>query len=251
MVWLPWVMDMRFMIGKKTYEDGQLPVHKHNHFELFIYRKGSGELQADGVCHAVRAGDLVVMPPGVMHCTVATKGLEYLHISGDFRSIFPDHEPIMVSDRPDGDGVALADMIFRSQHQQEEFMNSLVICLCNYILQNLNPDDALTSAVHKITAKIKEEFHNCHLDLAQLLRESGYAEDYIRAAFKRITGKTPTAFLTHTRIRHACYLIDVYHSAIPLADIANRCGYVDYVLFSKKFKEVTDRSPRAYKKNLI
>ena len=241
---------MRFMVGKKRYEDGQLPSHRHNEFELFIYQKGSGKLQANGHSHLVQAGDIVVMPPGVMHCTVPEKNLEYLFISGDFRSIFSAHEPIILSDGPDGDGLALAGMIFRSQYK-EEFASSLILSLGYYILQNLEPDDALTVSVHRIIVQIKEEFHNCHLDLAHVLRKSGYAEDYIRAAFKRITGKTPTAFLTDTRIRHACYLIDVYHSAISLSDIANRCGYVDYVLFSKKFKEGTGLSPRAYKKNLL
>jgi len=45
-------------------------------------------------------------------------------------------------------------------------------------------------------------------------------------------------------------LIDLYRSTLSLQEIAERCGYTDYVYFSKKFKEVTGVSPRDYKKNL-
>ena len=94
-----------------------------------------------------------------------------------------------------------------------------------------------------------KRFHDPDLDLAALLRESGYAEDYIRAGFKRVMGMTPTAFLIQMRIRHACYLIDTFRNTLSLSEIGERCGYVDYVMFSKKFKEVMGMSPRAYKKD--
>ena len=37
---------------------------------------------------------------------------------------------------------------------------------------------------------------------------------------------------------------------MPLAQICEECGYVDYIYFSKKFKEVTGLSPREYKNNV-
>ena len=64
---------------------------------------------------------------------------------------------------------------------------------------------------------------------------------------KQMTNKTPIEFLTHMRIRHACYLMDVFKNALSLAEIAEKCGYTDYIYFSRRFKQQMGVSPRAYK----
>lgn len=69
----------------------------------------------------------------------------------------------------------------------------------------------------------------------------------MRSCFKKITGKTPNEFLTEIRIKHACFLIEVYRSELSLSEISEQCGYLDYVYFSKKFKSVTGMSPREYR----
>ena len=92
-----------------------------------------------------------------------------------------------------------------------------------------------------------ENYHDSNLSLNELLSESGYAQDYIRSHFKRITDKTPSEFLTQTRIEHASSLVETYANSLSLTEIAERCGYTDYVYFSKKFKQITGYSPRNYK----
>ena len=95
--------------------------------------------------------------------------------------------------------------------------------------------------------EISENAFDPEISVSALLRGSGYAEDHIRAVFKKEVGKTPLGFLTDLRMEHACHLIDVYKTALPLAEIAEKCGYSDYVYFSKIFKKHTHLSPRAYR----
>ena len=71
-------------------------------------------------------------------------------------------------------------------------------------------------------------------------------EDYIRANFKNITEKNSTEFLNKTRIKHTCYLIDIYKGSVSFTDIAGKCGYVDYVYFSRIFKQIMGISPCKY-----
>ena len=73
----------------------------------------------------------------------------------------------------------------------------------------------------------------------------------IRSCFKVATGKTPNEFLTDVRIKHACFLINIYHNELSLAEISERCGYLDYIYFLKKFKSVTGVSPREYKNKTV
>ncbi|MBQ6894979.1 MAG: helix-turn-helix transcriptional regulator [Clostridia bacterium] len=82
------------------------------------------------------------------------------------------------------------------------------------------------------------------------MKKSGYSEDYIRSQFKLFTGKTPVEFLTETRINHACYLIDIYKDSMNLSEISEKCGYTDYVYFSRQFKKVMGISPKNYMKSL-
>ena len=65
-------------------------------------------------------------------------------------------------------------------------------------------------------------------------------------SIRRITGKTPVEFLTDVRIRHACFLMEFYGETLSLGQVAEQCGYNDYVYFSKKFKQAVGLSPRAY-----
>ena len=119
-----------------------------------------------------------------------------------------------------------------------------------FVLEKLKIEDSINIEINKLIKEITRNFHDCNIDLKALLKKSGYAEDYIRSRFKEITGKTPKSFLKNVRIKHACYLIEIYADKIPLTQICEQCGYVDYIYFSKKFKEVTGISPREYMHNI-
>ena len=103
-------------------------------------------------------------------------------------------------------------------------------------------------SVNSIIKKIHRDFANVNLNVTTLLSTSGYAEDYIRAYFKKITGKTPNEFITLLRITHAKKLINALKNTVSLTYIAQSCRYDDYCYFSRKFKEVTGFSPKQYKK---
>ena len=104
------------------------------------------------------------------------------------------------------------------------------------------------AAVEKITEAIKNHAFDSEINLTEILNKSGYAEDYIRDRFKAFMGMTPNKFLTKTRMERARYLIDIYGNTLSLAQIAERCGYTDYIYFSRKFKERYGMSPTTYNK---
>ena len=44
--------------------------------------------------------------------------------------------------------------------------------------------------------------------------------------------------------------MDIYINSMSLNEISEKCGYTDYVYFSRKFKQVMGMSPRNYIKTL-
>lgn len=221
--------------------------HKHNTYEIIVHIRGTGILHTEKKDFSVSPGKIAIIPPGTIHNAVSDEDLERIYISGDFNQIFNLTCPAIISDNPEKEGLSLAKMIFNNRYENPDYIVSLCNAFAHFIVQNLKMDDAIGTAIREIIYEITNNFSDSGINLCRILHKSGYAEDYIRSQFKKHTEKTPTEFLSDIRIRHARYLIDVYGSKLPLSEIAEKCGYTDYIYFSRKFKQITGISPQKYK----
>ncbi|MBQ3135748.1 MAG: helix-turn-helix transcriptional regulator [Oscillospiraceae bacterium] len=227
---------------------GETPPHKHKNYEIVVCTKGMGQVYFDENPVPVVPGTILVVPPGVSHSSSGCDdSYERIYIGG-VDHMFHLSDPAVISEDSGGEGLLLANLIFRNRYAEEEYISALVHAFGLFVLQKIKMYDKVFLAVQAIAEYISREFHNSDMDLNAVLKRSGYTEDYIRANFKRITGKTPTEFLTQARIHHACYLIGMYKDTLPLTEIAERCGYVDYIYFSRRFRQEMGVSPRQYRK---
>lgn len=229
-----------------NYLTSEAPAHQHKDYEIIVYVSGSGIFQAAGTQIPVFPGKIVIIPPGVMHGVAFSDNFERIYIRGEFSHIFSFTSPTVVSDNSENEGRILAKMIYNNRYANSEYVAALVGAFSHFLTQSMKMEDKISSAIEGIIDAITNNFYDSNINLNALLENSGYAEDYIRAQFKRFTGKTPTEFLTRVRINHACYLIDTYKYSLSLAEIAEKCGYTDYVYFSRRFKNSVGVSPRKY-----
>ncbi len=225
---------------------GKFHEHRNKEYEIVVYTKGKGIYEAEEKKFNVSRGKITIVPPGVAHSMQVCSGIERIAISGEFNQIFNFSSAVLVSDNERNEGLLLAKMIYDNRHENPEYVSALVGAFAHFLLQSIRMDDDVGLSVKDIVNKITTEFYDSNLNINQLLNNSGYAEDYIRAHFKKITGRTPTEFLTKIRISHACYLIDTYKNLLPLSEISEKCGYTDYVYFSRRFKQIMGVSPRTY-----
>lgn len=232
--------------GIKTY-----PLHKHKNYEIMFCLQGTGKLRTHKSDFCFSPGSIIIVPPGTEHGSASEKGFKNISVAGDFEKLLHFEEIVVLSDNAQNEGRMLATMIYNNRHKNNEYISKLCSAYIHFILQYVNVTDSIGRAVNKIMSEIANSFYDSDLSLRHLLRESGYAEDYIRAHFKKITGKAPNEYLTNMRIQHAVFLIDIYADTLSLQQIAERCGYSDYVYFSKRFKEIKGISPKAYKKALL
>ena len=225
---------------------GVCPVHEHKCHEIIIYTAGCGFFHADGFCFPFYPGAIMVVPPETPHYSVSDGDYERIYINGEFNWAFNLAQAAVMYDNKENEGIFLAKMIYRNRYKSTEYVISLLNAFISHIIQNIETDDKMDIAIKNIISELTARFYDCSLNVGQILNESGYAEDYIRAQFKKATGKTPVRFLTDTRISHACLLIEMYKSSLTLSEISEKCGFTDYVYFSRRFKEITGASPRKY-----
>lgn len=67
--------------------------------------------------------------------------------------------------------------------------------------------------------------------------------------FKRISGKTFTHFVNEIRILHACKLLT--EQQLSISNVALESGFNNFSYFNRIFKETTDKSPSAYRKQFV
>jgi AraC-like DNA-binding protein len=238
---------MNFSVGLAQ---DSIPTHKHKNYEIVAYIKGSGVIHFPNRDISASAGTIIIVPPETPHSsTKTTSESERIYISGEFSHILSLNAPTVISDKSAGDGLLLAQMIYADRYAHKEYLASLVNALIHFLALTINSENDVFLAVQTIAETIGNNFNDCSLDVNAQLKKSGYSVDYIRAHFKSITGKTPIEFLTKVRIDHACYLIDLYKNMLSLSDIAERCGFSDYIYFSRRFKQKMGVSPKQYMDN--
>lgn len=87
-----------------------------------------------------------------------------------------------------------------------------------------------------------------HLDIAGLARRCRLGETAFRAAFTRVAGLPPRAWLERRRMEHAVGLLR--DTPTPIGQIAATVGYADAFHFSRVFRRVMGAAPRAWRQSL-
>lgn len=234
---------MKFLIG---YITARSRPHKHKNYEIIAYLKGTGTFCSPQKDIPVSPGRFIIVPPELTHSSEHTEDVERIYINGDFNHIFSFSSPLVISDNAEGTGILLAKMIYNNRYANPEYISALTNAFTHFLIQNIKAEKDINITIKNIVNYICDNFYDSNLNLNELLKRTGYAEDYIRAQFRVFTGKTPTEFLTEARISHACYLIDVYKGSLSLTEISEKCGYTDYVYFSRRFKQIIGVSPKEY-----
>ena len=222
------------------------PPHKHTETEIVFYASTTGTLSTQDKTYPINPGSILIIPPDTLHSTYSDTDLDGIYLRGNFSQLLNLSAPVQINDNNHKEGKQLIMMIYNNRFGNKEYLSSLCDAFVNFLATNIKFEDNISKAVMHIVSEITRHAYKWDINVTDILNSSGYAEDYIRSHFKKIIGKTPIEFLTQIRIEHAQFLIETYGNSIPLSQIAESCGYMDYVYFSRKFKQLTGKSPRKF-----
>jgi two-component system response regulator YesN len=102
---------------------------------------------------------------------------------------------------------------------------------------------------HETVSSIQAYLGQCYaqeITLKELTVRFFLSETYLCDLFKKYTGETITNFLKRIRIHHACEILK--STDLPLKQIAEQVGYMDYSYFGRMFKNVTGLTPDLYRR---
>lgn len=82
--------------------------------------------------------------------------------------------------------------------------------------------------------------------LSEMARKAGFSIPHYIALFRARMGTSPANYFLRLKIQRACHLLDT--TSLPIKTIADQTGFSDPYYFSRLFRNVMGRSPRAYRK---
>jgi AraC-like DNA-binding protein len=137
---------------------------------------------------------------------------------------------------------------FRDAIVRGNFLGACAIALRRAREPSHPSSSLLTPAQRHAVEQLADADDTARPTPTDLADAAGLSPDYFARLFQRTYGRSPRAWLVTRRIARAADVLS--HTTSSVSEVAQRFGYDDLFLFSRQFKQVTGRSPRAYRGEL-
>ncbi len=224
--------------------------HSHDNWELVYCTAGEGCFEFEsGMTIHYREGDVVYIPPLVIHANVSQDGFTNIHMRMEDPS-FPYKTPFRVSDS--------MEHHLRSAFEQVKYYYLADIQRCELVLSALGEliisytvvyrsNSDFSEPVEQIRALILRNYADSDFALDQAIAQLPFNYDYLRKLFKKEMGVTPLEYMTRLRMKKAEDMLAALDMRdYSMAEIAGLCGYEDALYFSRVFKKTYGVAPTAY-----
>ena len=224
-------------------------------YELEFYTQDyPGGTITDGVFRQARKGYYALYRPGQIQRLVGPYQCYYLNISTqdpilcDFFDQLPDSGPMWNMDE-----VILQIRRMQRTEDKDSLAGRLRITACAARVLSLLADNPLTpggTLVHREDLQKADRYIREHLSedlsLKKLAQISNLDPTYFHKLFTRVYGKTPAQRVLSRRITAAQLALE--EGNLSVAEIAAACGFSSQTYFASKFREITGKTPTAYRK---
>lgn len=257
--------------------------HKHQFIEIVYVISGHAKHCVGNQSYPVQRGDLCIINFETPHTFIEEKGdepfvtydlmftpsyldsslllsssFESLSSSFLFYSLFPDQQPFQPDlHLTDNNYRAFGEIfsrIYNEYHQRDQgyvdIIRAYIIELVVKLLREINSSHSMEISPHQqqmVDSAIQylRENYNMPVTVGLLAGKVFLSKDYFGKLFHKITGDTVNSFLQKLRIDRACQLLIT--TALPIRDIAERCGYEDMKSFYSAFKRFENMTPGQYR----
>lgn len=255
-------MILRNIASAKYGGDWYSIPHAHSHTELFYIVGGDGQFRIDGRLFPVRAHQLVVVNPNILHTEVSYEAhpLEYivLGIEGlELTTPGSDEARYCIYSFPENNEVlvCMQTILREMQECRPEYQTVCLACMDIIMVQLMRGTSVSVtqaparSPVNQQCAAVRyyiEQHYKEPITLDTLAERVSINKFYIAHAFKREYGVSPINFLIACRIREGKRLLA--ETDLSLSQIAAVLGFSSPSYFSQRFRHAEGVSPTEYRK---
>ncbi len=235
--------------------------HTHNYAELFYIVGGDGQFRIEDKLYPVKANQLVIVNPNVLHTEVSYEAhpLEYIVLGIEGLELSVEKEADsryrILDYRGTGDVLTcLRHILQETQAGQpgyeaicQAYMEILIVRLLRST--SFSVTSAVSPPVSRQCASIRHYIDTHYkepLTLDILAREAHVNKFYLAHAFKEEYGQSPISYLISRRIAESRYLLK--ETDMSLSQISQILGFSSASYFSQSFHRATGSSPMAYRK---
>lgn len=254
--------------GKLDKKDGwRENAHSHDFCEILYVADGQGTITVEKTKRSVRAGDIIIYNPGVVHEEESSKeapmalyfmalgglkltdlpsnhllppGLDYIYPVGSLSDIFT---------------VCFDRMIPEFEKKQPfyaEITQNLALTLILYLFRIINDRNRSATqllqsneGVRLAIAYIQDNLHK-ELSLEHIARQCHMSKYYLSHLFSQSQGISVGKYVLQSRILKAMRLLR--DTPLSVKEICEQVGFHDVSYFCRTFKKETSLTPLQYRK---
>ncbi len=266
--------EIHYVVDEKPPE---VDLHAHIFYELYFYCEGDIDTYVvDNNSYRLKSGDILIIPPQVMHHPIFAKGngaykRYVLYLSQNYfdklSQLDPDLAVVIERCKEDRNYLIrckkpaqsrmLVDRLanMRSKSQNEGLCsNAYAMCQCIEFLAELNRAsieqltisskiDSNRSLLEQIIAYISENYQR-QITLNETAAIFFVSPSTVENLFKQKLGKPFYRYVIEYRIISAQALI---LNGTSLKDVGSLCGFSDYSTFFKMFRKEVGVSPSEFR----
>lgn len=231
------------------------PSHFHNLYELYLITEGSCDYFIANRAYHLSAGDLVLIPAGVIHNTVyCDTGHSRLLINCHRRYIPLAAQPdwyLYRNAENQKEVRRIFEAIEREWQKQDPFSEDAIGCLMRllfYVLaRNPNQYPAEEQGKRTVTRAVRyiQQHFTDDIGLEEVAKEVSVSREHFSRLFKKETGFGFREYLNLLRLQKAEHLLRSADGK-TVSEIAAACGFADSNYFSVCFKKCYGISPKKY-----
>lgn len=253
---------------------GNFLLHSHDFVEVILVVEGNISISAEGIRYPVKCGEIVIIPPGLLHCTIIEEGTScykrfVVHIIPEYLAeIIQLHEieesdfnflkePCTISCTTESQW-RLRNVFFetyRAIERSDKYAPALMTCysmelmitiLDLYENHDRSSERLQNPEVAAIIHFINQNYQDPDVDLSLITRQVNMSEGHLSRLFKEYAGTSIYNYVISKRLENSKKLIREGKSII---EACFDSGFTDYTSYLKSFKKSCSCTPKQYQKS--
>ena len=244
-------------MSKRVAETGSSWPHYHSLFEIYFILEGSCTYFIDNKVFEVNAGDIIIIPDGVIHHTKYDNrkhariliNCSHAFVPMTVISELPSNFYLFRSPKMFDEAYSLfkkiEDEYTRKDRLSEEIISCYTHCLFYMLIRNqehCSKVEMKNKIIEQAVNYVQENYH-LPISLADTAEKFSVSPEHFSRMFKKETGFGFCKYLNSIRLQQAEKLLRESYKP-NITSIALQCGFDDSNYFSKKFKDMYGVSPK-------